>query len=69
MHDPKFAVTYIVSIHTRHYWRVKPSTLSTVCHPDLVSIHTRHYWRVKRGGCRQARQPESFQSTPAITGG
>ena len=43
----------IVSIHTRHYWRVK---LGGGAHPATfvgVSIHTRHYWRVKHPVIRQ----------------
>ena len=58
-----------VSIHTRHYWRVKlPATLYTQA-LEIVSIHTRHYWRVKPvwDGC--TLRPNQFQSTPAITGG
>ena len=53
-----------VSIHTRHYWRVKrPANLTG------VSIHTRHYWRVKRTWASWSAICTPFQSTPAITGG
>ena len=57
-----------VSIHTRHYWRVKHDEMERR-QEMAVSIHTRHYWRVKLGrggGCTTAG---TFQSTPAITGG
>ena len=37
-----------VSIHTRHYWRVKRLCLRCKGGCRYVSIHTRHYWRVKR---------------------
>ena len=37
-----------VSIHTRHYWRVKQAVEAVAEQQDRVSIHTRHYWRVKR---------------------
>ena len=36
-----------VSIHTRHYWRVKRQVPKRGVRPGVVSIHTRHYWRVK----------------------
>ena len=36
-----------VSIHTRHYWRVKRQPLVRQDVLVRVSIHTRHYWRVK----------------------
>ena len=39
---------YDVSIHTRHYWRVKQRTRIPGPARRHVSIHTRHYWRVKR---------------------
>ena len=38
----------VVSIHTRHYWRVKRLQRGVRPERQLVSIHTRHYWRVKR---------------------
>ena len=37
-----------VSIHTRHYWRVKLTPHTQRIKIREVSIHTRHYWRVKR---------------------
>ena len=37
-----------VSIHTRHYWRVKPRGFQPRFARWGVSIHTRHYWRVKQ---------------------
>ena len=36
-----------VSIHTRHYWRVKHAIVRFPGRLQNVSIHTRHYWRVK----------------------
>ena len=42
------AVRTGVSIHTRHYWRVKLARASGFGDDIAVSIHTRHYWRVKR---------------------
>ena len=36
-----------VSIHTRHYWRVKRHPALQAGEHGCVSIHTRHYWRVK----------------------
>ena len=58
-----------VSIHTRHYWRVKRllGCISNI--GDAVSIHTRHYWRVKQSVRVLTRYSARFQSTPAITGG
>ena len=38
----------LVSIHTRHYWRVKLFAPAVGDVVSDVSIHTRHYWRVKR---------------------
>ena len=37
----------VVSIHTRHYWRVKQYLSGKTMRQIAVSIHTRHYWRVK----------------------
>ena len=59
----------IVSIHTRHYWRVKRVVVFGVDPVRNVSIHTRHYWRVKRRSRGCACVGIEFQSTPAITGG
>ena len=39
----------LVSIHTRHYWRVKHARHAELRKTWRVSIHTRHYWRVKHG--------------------
>ena len=37
----------IVSIHTRHFWRVNSELLAAYkANPRRVSIHTRHFWRV-----------------------
>ena len=58
-----------VSIHTRHYWRVKQLALGMVADQFKVSIHTRHYWRVKRAFDLDGLLSRMFQSTPAITGG
>ena len=60
---------YDVSIHTRHYWRVKQRTRIPGPARRHVSIHTRHYWRVKPPGPEWAGYLLEFQSTPAITGG
>ena len=54
-----------VSIHTRHYWRVKPGDYTEALELQIVSIHTRHYWRVKHerrapaaaGGCFNPHPP------------
>ena len=59
----------MVSIHTRHYWRVKPAGMSWSRWPIGVSIHTRHYWRVKLALGPHFALVGVFQSTPAITGG
>ena len=40
-------VLAMVSIHPRHYWRVKPRVIEELVLEGNVSIHTRHYWRVK----------------------
>ena len=46
--DPKQQLAYLaVSIHTRHYWRVKQLCPLAAPADARVSIHTRHYWRVK----------------------
>ena len=58
-----------VSIHTRHYWRVKHASRPYERGAGRVSIHTRHYWRVKLQRQHPAGQLRVFQSTPAITGG
>ena len=58
-----------VSIHTRHYWRVKRGCQDLAGMIRAVSIHTRHYWRVKRRQVTYELVPGVFQSTPAITGG
>ena len=58
-----------VSIHTRHYWRVKQRLDGGLLQVQRVSIHTRHYWRVKRPSLSAVLRPLVFQSTPAITGG
>ena len=42
------AASDLVSIHTRHYWRVKPDEARPKTKVSAVSIHTRHYWRVKQ---------------------
>ena len=42
---------YYVSIHTRHYWRVKLVVAACAARFIKVSIHTRHYWRVKHAAC------------------
>ena len=60
---------HIVSIHTRHYWRVKPHRLCPARPRWQVSIHTRHYWRVKLHAAAAVVVQDGFQSTPAITGG
>ena len=59
----------LVSIHTRHYWRVKRGQAINTADPVQVSIHTRHYWRVKPSATRWPMTWRQFQSTPAITGG
>ena len=59
----------VVSIHTRHYWRVKHSIERQCEIHEIVSIHTRHYWRVKRYVAARQEIASLFQSTPAITGG
>ena len=41
------ALNCSVSIHTRHYWRVKQRLRYRIRQVAGVSIHTRHYWRVK----------------------
>ena len=58
-----------VSIHTRHYWRVKPAMATCLAGYATVSIHTRHYWRVKPKLTKAPTKNGVFQSTPAITGG
>ena len=60
---------HIVSIHTRHYWRVKPFLTLRIVNAVGVSIHTRHYWRVKPTWPAPGAVFHVFQSTPAITGG
>ena len=60
----------IVSIHTRHYWRVKPAGQAGQLDCVAVSIHTRHYWRVKRfdaSTCCTA--PVSFNPHPPLLAG
>ena len=60
----------IVSIHTRHYWRVKPAGQAGQLDYVAVSIHTRHYWRVKRfdaSTCCTA--PVSFNPHPPLLAG
>ena len=61
--------TFKVSIHTRHYWRVKPWPRPRGFRRAGVSIHTRHYWRVKPERIELDYRAGVFQSTPAITGG
>ena len=58
-----------VSIHTRHYWRVKLYKNVSAGVLEIVSIHTRHYWRVKPPAAKPKEPQMLFQSTPAITGG
>ena len=50
-----------VSIHTRHYWRVKLERTRHARVFALVSIHTRHYWRVKPV-CAAGTYPNPFVS-------
>ena len=46
--DRRYRRGQTVSIHTRHYWRVKRYLAAENALIDtVVSIHTRHYWRVK----------------------
>ena len=45
-----------VSIHTRHYWRVKQNGGVVLHQHAAVSIHTRHYWRVKHQRAKTMRQ-------------
>ena len=61
----------MVSIHTRHYWRVKPAGMSWSRWPIGVSIHTRHYWRVKQPGhsAVQRRVIGSFNPHPPLLAG
>ena len=59
----------MVSIHTRHHWRVKPVGAVRGARGDCVSIHTRHHWRVKPRDELELLWRNLFQSTPAITGG
>ena len=62
------AVGAIVSIHTRHYWRVK--RLGGCLHGlNLVSIHTRHYWRVKLCGSLSYTAVSGFNPHPPLLAG
>ena len=57
-----------VSIHTRHYWRVKRAVFCQV-HFAVVSIHTRHYWRVKPPHAQVGPSTESFNPHPPLLAG
>ena len=59
-----------VSIHTRHYWRVKQREQTRATIDAMVSIHTRHYWRVKLGQLpAAARQKTGFNPHPPLLAG
>ena len=59
-----------VSIHTRHYWRVKLVLPAQIAHMQGVSIHTRHYWRVKPGpSAAWDLGPNGFNPHPPLLAG
>ncbi len=59
----------MVSIRTRHLWRVIRGD-GYHCHKQrIVSIRTRHLWRVIPEHERGAIKNRVFQSAPAISGG
>ena len=58
-----------VSIHTRHYWRVKRPHSLAIHHAFDVSIHTRHYWRVKQASKVEKPAPSCFNPHPPLLAG
>ena len=59
-----------VSIHTRHYWRVKHDRPQLQFVDVAVSIHTRHYWRVKPGCTGTKTMPgKCFNPHPPLLAG
>ena len=69
-HAPeRFDLIDFVSIHTRHYWRVKQGMQALGDEWLRVSIHTRHYWRVKRQKPRRRLRKQCFNPHPPLLAG
>ena len=58
-----------VSIHTRHYWRVKRAACTPRFRRRNVSIHTRHYWRAKLFGGKVRTGSSGFNPHPPLLAG